>query len=218
MDIAPLILGDGSPLKPIGVLRRAAFDFIDSDGKPLSHTSDFVVLDPLDEKLIIGHQFFMEGYTNRQVPRKSAGEISYAKQSLVFGRKMVPWKYEITMPALHIAMTLKDNSSLAPSQFLICLYDTKIHPLSHSSVHSAFPGRCSAKDSWGFFSNICPVGSKLSLHRMFRTHIRQWNYQSLVYQHFEEGDRDTSRPQVVPLLAPRYQRSQSLRQQRPRSL
>ena len=103
MDIAPLILGDGSPLKPIGVLRRAAFNFIDSTGKPLSHTSDFVVLDPLNEKLIIGHQFFMEGYTNRQVPRKSAGEIYYAKQSLVFGRKLVPWKYEITMPALHIA-------------------------------------------------------------------------------------------------------------------
>jgi hypothetical protein len=164
MNIAPLILGDGiTPLKPIGVLRCTAFDFIDSYGKPLSHTSDFVVLDPLDEKLIVGHQFFIQGHASKPIPRHPPGEISYAKQALVFGRKLIPWKYEISGSNFNIAAPLKDQTGTTRSQFLTCLSDTKIFPLSHSSVQSVFsdPSIHLCTKPWGFFSNICPAGSKL---------------------------------------------------------
>jgi hypothetical protein len=100
VDIPPLVLGDGvSSIQPLGVLRSTKFAFIDDKKQPLVKVSDFVVIRDLQEKVVVGHQFFIESHEERSLaphPQPKV-EISYAKQCLLFGRIPIPWRTKLPM-------------------------------------------------------------------------------------------------------------------------
>jgi hypothetical protein len=95
IPIPPLILGDGvSSIQPLGILRGTRFAFIDAKRQPLVKVSDFIVIHDLQEKVVIGHQFFIESHEERvhsPHPQPKV-EISYGKQALLFGRVHIPWR------------------------------------------------------------------------------------------------------------------------------
>jgi hypothetical protein len=149
--IPALILGDGvTTMQPLGVLRRISFAFVDDKHQLLYKTSDFVVIQALNEKAVIGHHFFMDAHES--VQHQAKGEISYALQALKFGRTIVPWCYETTQPR---------------AQFLVCSLDTVIPPSSMACVPAELPGVPNLQTPWGFFSNVCPPGSHINFIESF---------------------------------------------------
>jgi hypothetical protein len=102
VNIPALTLGDGTTrMKPIGIMRGVHFRFQDTDGHPVNRTSDFIVMNPLVEGVILGHQFFIQGHEgNTPNPSDEAPEISYRQQSITFGGRRIPWCYSTRDPTM----------------------------------------------------------------------------------------------------------------------
>jgi transposase InsO family protein len=165
--LPPLVLGDGvSCIQPLGILRAVEFAFIDDKKQPLVKVSDYVVIRDLQEKVVIGHQFFIESHEiRRESPRPQPKvEISYARQCLLFGRIPIPWRYETT--------NVNPNS-----RFLVCHADTILPPSAMTSVLSEFPGRSleQTQAPWGFFSNVCPPGTHVNFIESFGSIAKSGN-------------------------------------------
>ena len=115
IDVPALILGDGVTfIKPLGALRSIRVDFIDSNSDDVPQVTDFIVIDSIDEKVVVGHQFFMEGHGKSSKRCLHGGEISYSKQCITFGARSVPWRYELT------------NATSQDTRFMECMVDTTI--------------------------------------------------------------------------------------------
>jgi hypothetical protein len=114
-NIPALTLGDGTTrMKPIGIVKGVRFRFLDTNGHPVNRTSDFIVMNPLVEGVILGHQFFIQGHegSTANPSGDDAPEISYRQQSITFGERQIPWCYSTRDPPMApgINITLPSNT------------------------------------------------------------------------------------------------------------
>ena len=142
----PLVLGDDiTTMKPLGVVRNVEFFFSGEHQLLIASTADFIVMNSLPEQCVLGHQYFLHARTKT--------EISYSEQCLKIGRKKVPWRYSQTVPN--------------QSKFLRCAASTNVPAHSLTRVPLQVQGALPDANVWGYFSDISPTGSDMSLIEAF---------------------------------------------------
>ena len=146
-----LTLGDGTLMSTQGWIDNIQISMTNRKGKIVHTHANFLVVQALPEKIVIGHQYFLDSFqkTGRQA------EISYSKKSILLGRHRIPWTYELPDAPGH------------SRNYMTCNTYCRIPPHTTQRVPSTYVNTTGSTAAWGFFSNIIPPGTEMEVIESF---------------------------------------------------
>ena len=87
VQMQPFIIGDGSTMRVIGLMRKVKLQFTSSNSIVHTIFQDFYVLEGMAEPAVIGHGFFYDQAT-------LGADVSYKTKSLIINGYSIPWVNE----------------------------------------------------------------------------------------------------------------------------